>query len=551
MSTSNGHNTVVVKREQIGRAANVSIPQELQPRYNADDIEAGKKKRMWMYRYPLETHSPLRLVDEHHPYSADSRTRDAWLYQVAKVNPLAWGLITSMNMRNENRGYSIVGPLSTVNATKELFQGAERGAGWRTHVGLLSSAFYCTDIGALIQAYRDGGTTTVGADNVIRPQPITSLFSYDPTKCRLTNDYRMPVEYFAPTKRGTTRVNPRKLAMLDVLRFASNRDFREEYNGLGNCFVSRSLPVIKLLTYIFCHYDELMSGRIPAGFLTVNGISQEQFETALQGHDAMMEAMGSRIFGSVAALANEGGVKVEVDFVPVSQLPVGFELKSSLEVCMMSLALNAGYPVSEFWDVSSGRGFGREGENRDGFNRAGGKGRNEFALAHQEMLQKPGVLSARVHFEYDPKEDNEKLIRAQMINAWMDAFKKAKEVGVQGDQVLRWAVEEAILPPYVTTEVEDAHATDTGKTQGTQEDEATLVQNRALQVLRRTAERLQDNPTYRASVKAGMSDSDPIVGYYSVVEGSWTHEVEAVLWHSTRDFLEGKPIVRRTLEKIK
>lgn len=544
-----------VPAQAITRASPVFVDNPLQPRFDADAINAAKKQGMfWLYEIPERKHTPQYLVDQYIPYSADSRVRDAWLYQVAKANPIVWGMITSMVMRDKNRAWSLVGPYSTVQATKDVFFMAERGLGWREHVSRLSTAYYCTDIGAIIHAHRKETGTEIPETGRVDPQPITALFSFDPTRCRLTSDFRTPIEYFPPTR----KVRPLKYSMVDALRFGSMTDVREEMNGLGHCFVSRVLDTIRLLVYAFHHYDELMSGRIPAGFVTVNGISQEQAETAMQGYDAMLDALKSRHFGQVAMMANEGGVPVDIKFTPVSQLPANFNLRDFLDVQLMTLALNVGYPVSEYWQTSSGQGFGREGENRESYNRAGGKGRNDFALSHQEKMQRPGVLSKRVHFEYDPKDDAEKLVRAQVVNSWMDALKKAKELGVAPEQLLRWGVEESVLPPYTTSEVEDALATNGGRTQGALEDDnynegsdqSSTQQARSLAALVNVAERMQDTPSFRAAIEEGRADNHPIVGYYQVTRDGWTYDTQCVLWDSPKDFLKGKPIVKRIRDQI-
>lgn len=507
-----------------------------------------------------------KAISEEPEYQPDSRKRDTWLWNVWRSDSLTTGLISSLVQRDVHRGWSLVGPYSTVRRTKDIFHSADAGDGWRAHVEFLAEAFYCTDIGAIIHTMREG-KVTIGEKNIVIP-PLDALYAFDPTRCRLTGEWQQPVEYEPYVKPRTRRTEAqkkaqkkRKLIHGEAYRFTSLRDVREEYRGLGYCFLSRSLQLIKMLIMAFGHYDEMLGSRAPSGFLLLNGISEDQFRRAMGGHQAMLDKLGREYFGDLAVLASEYGRSLDGKFLSFSQLPEGFDLKEFVEMTMMGLSLNAGYPADEFWQVSTGRGFGREGESREAFNRAGGKGRNAFLLAHQEQLQMPGFLSNRIWFEYERHDLSERLAYAQLMNAWVTALNALVPL-IGLEETKRIGVEEGILPTRITTTVEDSIATDEARLKNpADEPEAppatdepaldTVSTEETVEPVEERKQRLLDNAGFRdrlydivhaaRSEKLKVPDNEPIIEYrWRLAADGFPVATYDTLWDSAADALRVK-----------
>jgi hypothetical protein len=80
-------------------------------------------------------------------YRPDSRTRDSWLANFWTQEPHWAGVVSSVNMIDSNRGWSLIGGRNQVLRFIPVLRDADDGAGWRQYVSQQSTAFYTTDMG--------------------------------------------------------------------------------------------------------------------------------------------------------------------------------------------------------------------------------------------------------------------------------------------------------------------------------------------------------------------------------------------------------------------
>ena len=513
---------------------------ELQTRYEANPDEENVV--IGWYSHTKRKFSSM-LTDEP-AYAMSSRTRDKWLSEIWKLHPMMAGVISSMVERDKNRGWSLTGAYSTVKYTKEMLHKADRGAGWREYVGQQALNYYVTDFGAATQAYRNGKRVKIkanpdGSFDVDTP-PMSALFTFDSTRLALTGNWKKPAEYYDPGNMST-----RKVPYGELLRFCSMRDPREEYNGLGFSFMSRTIQLLKQMLLVLDHYEEVLAGKVQRGFVTVKGVSQAQFNEALGGFNEAVARIGGEAFNGVVVLANDGGRDVEVKFTPVSQLPENFEPKAFYELMMMGLALCAGFPADEFWQISTGRGYGRGMEMENLSARAGDKGRNAFAIAHQEQLQADGVLPARVQFEYYRYDVGERLQQAEMRQAWANVLKTYLELQIPVEAVHRIGVEESALPAWVTVAKEKSKANDIqSEVEGSGEGVAITEEaiGDTVEPVEQIREKLLDDFDFREKLLLTRSAYDePIVRYdWNTDNGGWSNHKITDLWGSAEEALKRK-----------
>lgn len=522
------------------------VQRQLQGRYEANPGEETAVQWGWVSRQ--ETPVQALLKDEP-AWNADARRRDEWLGKIWRYHPMMAGVISSMVERDKNRGFSLTGAYTTVRQVKELLHKADRGAGWREHVGQLALQYYTSDFGAALQAYRGGERVKVVSNKDgtydIQAPAITALFTYDVTKLVLTKNWKYPALYHDPARPS----KPRKVPLGEVLRFCSMRSPVEEMNGLGFCFMSRVTQLLRQMLVVLNHYDEMITGRVPRGFVTVEGVSQAQFDAALGGFEAALARIGGEAFNGVIVLANDTGRPVKIAFQPVSQLPENFNVKEFYELMMMGLALAAGFPADEFWQISTGRGYGRGLEMENLATRAGDKGRNAFAIAHQEQLQADTVLPARVFFEYYKYDVGEREQQARMMQAWANVLKTYLELQIPVDAVHRIGVEEGALPAWVTTAQEKAKANDlTSEVEGSAQDDADAAVMMAgaeavaesPEPVNQIRERLLGDYEFRDKLEATRGEKDdPIVQYqYVTNSGGWGEHRIIDLWRNAGEALK-------------
>ncbi len=384
-----------------------------QPRFGATESYAGTL--YW----------PVLAEIEQVPYAADSRARDKWLRNFWKLEPRLAGIVAGVTLLDSNRGWTLTGGRNQVRRFTQILHAVEGGQGWRTLARKLSLSYWCTDMGAVAEIGRDG-----------EGGPLRGLYHVDSARCKLTGDPEWPLEYFPAT--GAMQ----RWAATDFIRFCSLPSDDESFKGLGFCAVSRCVEMERLLYAVMVHDQEQLAARMPRGLLLLHGITQEQWEESLRAREAQATGLERRWYGGVQILANAGTEQLDAKLVALSQLPVGFDAKSFIDLTLYSYALCFGYDPSEFWPVQFGSlGRGTEAEIQS--LKAMGKGGMDFALVFQEQLQRelPGTIA----FEFEERDDLAVLRKASSDKAQAEVIKSLYEAGLQNGAPLISREEARIL----------------------------------------------------------------------------------------------------------
>jgi hypothetical protein len=419
--------------EAIDRAAEKNYSR--QPRFGKDPDQFYYA----VYRWVKE--ADLTAPD----YSADSRRRDKWLRQFWPREPHLAGVVNSVVGIDKNRGWSLTGGRNQVYRYTRILHGYEAGKGWRYGFGLASSSFYTSDINAVVELGREG-----------RSGPLRALYHADPALCQLTPS--------GLTFHPASGAAQKWVEGEDYFRCAALPSTDETFYGLGLCAVSRALELAKLMVAVYLHDQEQMGARAPRGLLLLKGISESQWNTAMQNRDEALTAAERKYYGGVAVLATQGLEDIDAKLVALSQLPAGFDRKEFIDLLMYGYALAFGYDPSEFWPVqfgSLGRGNEAEAQHR----KASGKGGMDFVLAFQEQMQQQ--LPETVQFEFDSRDSEGELVDAGVAAAWADvaAVLAGGSTGgiplIDASYIPQFLVEKGVIPPEWTAAQENVEAEDT------------------------------------------------------------------------------------------
>lgn len=335
--------------------------------------------------------------DQEPKYQADSRQRDEWLSHFWTREPHWAGVVSSVNMIDSNRGWTLTGGRNQVLRYIPVLRDADDGAGWRQYASQQSTGFYTTDIGALTEIGRDGPGG-----------PMRAIYHLDPTKCYLTGNRRTPLQYDSTKDPWEPE---------DFFRLVSMKSIMEEYRGLGLSATSRVLDMSKIMLAVYNHELEMLGSRAPKGLMLLQNISQGQWEEAMQVRDARLDSDMRKYYNAVAVIAQEGVDSIDAKLVALSQLPEGFNLEMFTNLLMYAYALCIGYDPIEFWPVSAGQ-IGRGRETDIQHRKGTGKGGLNFMLAMQEAMQ--DELPETVHFEFEQRDQEGVLLDAKVAQAWAD-----------------------------------------------------------------------------------------------------------------------------------
>lgn len=469
------------KAEQAVARAMEAAAESQQPRFGDNPQQFFASIYAWVQAAELE--APV--------WNVDSRRRDAWLSTFWRREPHLAGVLNSVVAIDKNRGWTLTGGRMKVRRYETILRrntlAAPDLAGWRDFMTTQSMAYYTSDIGAIAEIGREG-----------EGGPLRALYHLDTTKCYLTGDVERPLRY----------INTKDAwAADDYFRVPSLPSIDENMRGLGICALSRVLDLARLMVAIYMHDEEKLLARAPKGLLLLQGITEEQWSTAMRARDAKLDERERQYFGAVAVLASEGLENVDAKLVALSQLPDGFNLEQFTNLLMYGYALAFGYDPIEFWPVAAGAlGRGRETEIQD--EKATGKGATDFVLGYQENLQ--DLLPEDVLYEFEERNDDANLKRAELTRAWAEAIAVlAPGVPLLDAQEARSLLAEQGIIPAEWTEIDEELAvSDEGVERG----------------LRYVRQRLMDDARVRRSLSTSMHEP--------IVRRHWPTGKEVVLWQS-------------------
>lgn len=358
-----------------------------QPRFNATD----RSKMFWsMYRWVKEAYQ----VEP--PYVPNSGKRDKWLREYVRGEPFLHGVLASVVSVDKNRGWTLLGAehlvRKYVNRLHKLHAAPDQ-RGWRPFTGFLSHSYHCADIGAVAEIEWSAVDVITGFN-----AEVNSLYSVDPTHCRLTGDIEYPLAY---TGDDLLKLDPQEWNTNAYFRMVDNINTDATFNGLGICAVSRALELAKILTALYEHDAEQLLSKAPRGLLLLNGISEEQWESTLQARVETMSDLEKKYYTGVQVFAGNGLEKVSAELVSLSRIPDGLDHVEFTNLVMNLYALAFKYDPREFWPVSGGQ-LGTATETETQHKKATGKGGMDFILTYQENLQ--DLLPPTVEFEFEARD---------------------------------------------------------------------------------------------------------------------------------------------------
>lgn len=252
------------------------------------------------------------------PYKPDSRTRDAWLQSFRYAESHVAGVINQIVLIYANRGWTMTGGRNQVRKFTKRLHESEGGKGWRYLIKRGALSFLTTDINCVMEIEREGDVDVNAAGDIVK-SPFVRLNNVDPAKCHLIRKkVALPNGW---EWLSTLEYGDQKWFDWDYIRVASMPSDREEYMGLGFCFLSRAIRFVKLLYGVYLHDQEKLDSDMMDGLLLLNNISEGQWTTAMEARKENQTALERRRYGGVQVLTGGGEFgAVEAKLIGLSKL---------------------------------------------------------------------------------------------------------------------------------------------------------------------------------------------------------------------------------------
>jgi len=410
------------------------------------------------------------------PQSLDNRKRDAWLRDLWPKEPHLAGVINGAVLIDANRGWSYVGGRNQVNRYITLTHSFENGKGYRMYIRKAALAFRTADLGHVAEIGREGDEG-----------PARTLWAVDPTRCALTGNIATPLAYY-PAKG-----KKRKDLWTDEEFFNINSmpSTDETLYGLGFCGLSRAYELAKIMIGIYKLDQGKLLAKSPEGFLLLQGITQEQWDTAMEDREGKLTAKELAYFGSTFVFASMNEIKAQL--IALASLPEAFDRQVFTDILMYAYSLVFGYAADEFWPVRFGA-LGRGTESLMQERKAVAKGVMDFISLWQEQWQRR--IPPTLYFSFDERDIEGEMQDTELKKAKIDAI-TAMYLGstyteglITRDEARSLLAEEGLIPAGWTELEETVTGTD-------EEGETRMAKYRQLDAVQRAAYTYPDEPIVR------------------------------------------------------
>ena len=366
------------------------------------------------------------------PLSTNTRVRDEWLAKFWKLNGHIAGSVNTVVSLKANQRWSMTGGRNQVARFSNVLHSAENGQGWRYFISRAATAFFTSDLGSVTEIGRSGPTER---------DPLQGLFNVDSTRMRLTGDPEFPLVYSPFT--GDNQA----WADWFFFKITSMPSYLEKDLGLGYCALSRAIEFVKIMIAVFDHHKDKLASTSMAGFATLKGMTQKQFQESLEKRRQDMKANPSTV-SKVMVLASPTA-DIELKMIALSELPENFTLSEFTQFVMRGIALCFNVDVQELYPDNSGPlGTATQAAVQDAKSTA--KIEQDFSISIQEQIQ--NLLPTSLWFNFDPRDDDGRLVKANTDQAVVstaiqlyNAGRTTEDPLFTKDQILHYLLTERVI----------------------------------------------------------------------------------------------------------
>lgn len=366
---------------------------------------------------------------------------------------------------------------------EDFFNFADLGKGWDTFISKLVTAYSMFDTGAFIEVIGPGMALDPGdptyeyyrtraglAQGETVPASLTPIIGrvtgvsvLDTLRCRLTGDSEYPVVYYDINNQFHL------LHYTRVIQFVDSEAADDSMPGYGDCALARAIGPVNRQILMDRYIETLLDDGPPPGIMTVQNLTETQFETAV---GKMQQRQQTDIKGEWGRTVQLFGLQPEitpkVEFTSYSKAPENFDREKYTTLDAREIAAAVGVDIQDFWELSGG-GLGTGTQSEILHQKSKGKAFGSLLKRLERTFNL--LLPEDCEFEWkyiDPEEDRE---RAEIAQTWattvqiaanqltpdeqrlvmvnqVEAFKDAL-TDANGD-IVRWPIDDPKTPEQVS-----------------------------------------------------------------------------------------------------
>jgi hypothetical protein len=375
-----------------------------------------------------------------------SWTRDVYLAEVWKAEPITAGIFNAYMERLQTRQWKVTGGKISASRAARLLHESEGGEGLSRLLGLAGGDFIFTDKGFFGEKARRRKNSTFG--------PVLGLQHLDST--RLVRNYDRKEKrsgwYYLPDEDKAVLVPDENL--LRIIPAPSGRD---RFRGLGYCAMSRLYDALEMMIGFLQYYRQKIGNLPPEIIAIFNNMTEEQIKQAYQSYLQRRTAENSDFYPGVMTLGSDDPSNpVKVDIVSLTGLPESFSWMNFQEWWVKAVSLNVGEASGEFWLLQHA-GIGQKGYEVQA-QVARGRGTGSFAYQFETKIN-TDVMPNGVTFKFDAKDDEQDRERAEILGRNVATIERMAKAGAERmdfvftvGEIRQTAIDIGVLDPEIAGE---------------------------------------------------------------------------------------------------
>ncbi len=363
------------------------------------------------------------VADSFPAWGSSPAVRDVELRKFFPTEPILLSAIYAITIRNAAFSWALEGPKRTVAAVQDIFNMADRGAGWLSFVNKIGIDLFTQDNGAFIEVIRRANS----AESL-----VIGVNHLDAGRCARTGNSEFPVNY--TDRKGVIH----RLAYYQVISLAEFPTPIESMHGMQYCAVTRVLRAAQLMRDLSIFQREKIAGDNPSAIhLVGGGIKSSEISDAMQEHkDAQVQKGMIRYVLPLVMGSLDPTATISHEQIDLKSLPDGFNFDEAMRWYINQLALGFGADYQDFAPLP-GRNLGSSTQSMILHEKSRGRGPALFMKLIEYALNWHGVIPKNVQFRYDEPDVQADTEQAELWKTRSETLSGLVEVDIIDTQAAR------------------------------------------------------------------------------------------------------------------
>lgn len=274
--------------------------------------------------------------------------------------------------------YEISGGRNLTYQWQDLFFESDFGEGYDYMLGKALVDYLTLNRGMFLEVVSYGDPDTPIKEGA----KILGLNHLDALRIIFTGNREVPYLYQSEYTGGLHRMHTTR-----VIHIADQPSPDTRMMGMGKSALYDALTVANAQVLLGKHQNEMLSDLPPPGIVIFNNVKPDEVETAMEQFEYERVRDGARVYRAPLSLeSKDPSQPATVTFVPMAQVPEGFNYREYMDIHVNMLALVTGLDPQDIWPLSG---------------QALGTGTQSKILSAKTQNKGPGYLLTRLEREWN------------------------------------------------------------------------------------------------------------------------------------------------------